>query len=724
MTSEEKRKKILYSVISAVCMLILIVVVYRFSVPNPNMILITALVLFTGLGGLVPGAISAVLMALYSMFFFSTDHNMVSYTDVNLQKVLIVFCGIVLNFLVVGLLKRREDRARKQLERANRDLSEANAVLQEEADAAAKIAELTQSMSSLRTNMPTLTFSKDVKTGKYLACNQLFAEYADKSAPAEVVGLTDHEMFDAKTADHFAEDDRKAMSMDGKYVFYEDVPDAKGEMRHFQTTKLKFTDSQGRECLLGMSVDVSEVVEMKELTREVTRKYEKARDERVTYAHIAQALASDYSYLYYVNIRNDHFIEFIPDHSNNTLTVAREEENFFAQSQEDAMHLLDERDREGFRAVFTKENVLKALDDQGSFDTTYRLLIDGVPNYMSMKGSRMEDDNDHIVIGVKNVDVQMKAIEAAERMKEDQITYTRISALAGNYLVIYTVDPATDHYTEYSAMDSYNSLEIGKEGDDFFQQARKNAKEIVLPEDLEHFETLFTKENVMKEIEVDGDFSIRYRIMMNGEPVNVRLKAVRINEKDGVKILVGLRNINAQVKREEEYEYNLAAAQRKATRDALTGVKNKHAYDEAEKELNEQIANGEHPEFAIVMFDVNDLKLINDTQGHHAWDEHMRKACSVICNIFKHSPVYRVGGDEFCVIAKGHDYEMADLLVDLVDTYNHGEGKETGVVVACGLARYEGEGTASSVYEHADRVMYENKLKLKAEGLTTIRGVE
>ena len=56
-------------------------------------------------------------------------------------------------------------------------------------------------------------------------------------------------------------------------------------------------------------------------------------------------------------------------------------------------------------------------------------------------------------------------------------------------------------------------------------------------------------------------------------------------------------------------------------------------------------------EFAIVVCDVNGLKVINDTLGHKAGDEYILSASKMVCDIFQHSPVYRVGGDEFVVTA-------------------------------------------------------------------------
>ena len=157
-----------------------------------------------------------------------------------------------------------------------RQAEESNQRLVEQAASAAKIAELTESVSSLLTNMPALTFSKDVETGKYMACNQLFAEYACRPTPGDVVGLTDFEIFDEATATHFVEDDKKALSMDEPYVFFEDVPDASGDQHQFQTTKLKFTDTHGRLCTLGMCVDVTEMMTIKKETDRVRMEKEVA----------------------------------------------------------------------------------------------------------------------------------------------------------------------------------------------------------------------------------------------------------------------------------------------------------------------------------------------------------------------------------------------------------------------------------------------------------------
>ena len=108
---------------------------------------------------------------------------------------------------------------------------------------------------------------------------------------------------------------------------------------------------------------------------------------------------------------------------------------------------------------------------------------------------------------------------------------------------------------------------------------------------------------------------------------------------------------------QSELRTQIAQVHGQAHLDGLTGVKSKHAYLEMEKTLDERLGKGTLSELAIVVCDVNGLKMINDTRGHQAGDEYIRMACRMICDVFSHSPVYRVGGDEFVVILTGRDYE-------------------------------------------------------------------
>ena len=182
-------------------------------------------------------------------------------------------CGGIYYVFISDITEKRErmksDLAVRQGQEMQKALREAQKAEEEnrrlvaEVQSAAKLADLMGSVASLLSNMPAMSFSKDAETGRYLACNQSFADYAHKGSPEGVVGLTDAEIFDPETAAHFAADDQKALSMDEPYIFFEDVPDARGVMRNLQTTKLKFRDASGRLCTLGMCVDVTVMTRIK-----------------------------------------------------------------------------------------------------------------------------------------------------------------------------------------------------------------------------------------------------------------------------------------------------------------------------------------------------------------------------------------------------------------------------------------------------------------------------
>ncbi|MCR5402245.1 MAG: diguanylate cyclase [Butyrivibrio sp.] len=157
--------------------------------------------------------------------------------------------------------------------------------------------------------------------------------------------------------------------------------------------------------------------------------------------------------------------------------------------------------------------------------------------------------------------------------------------------------------------------------------------------------------------------------------------------------------------------------------DALTHLKNKGAFSNYLDELQSQMDDGQiHVEFAICMFDCDDLKKVNDSYGHEKGDVYLNVAGRTICNVFKHSPVFRVGGDEFAVILQYEDYQDREELIKQFE-------KETArindsakdlwnqVHISMGLAAYDPEtdSSATDVLRHADREMYNNK-RLRKKG--------
>lgn len=137
-----------YALIFTVLMAGLILFVYNFNIPNPNMILIAALVLATSIGGVVPGAICAVMMLAYSLFFFSTDHSFVEFTEINLRKMAVITVGVAVNFVSVAILKRGRDKAENLLKKTNDELIETNRKAEQANEELKKVNTLLHSMAS------------------------------------------------------------------------------------------------------------------------------------------------------------------------------------------------------------------------------------------------------------------------------------------------------------------------------------------------------------------------------------------------------------------------------------------------------------------------------------------------------------------------------------------------------------------------------------------------
>ncbi|MCR5668820.1 MAG: GGDEF domain-containing protein, partial [Lachnospiraceae bacterium] len=196
-------------------------------------------------------------------------------------------------------------------------------------------------------------------------------------------------------------------------------------------------------------------------------------------------------------------------------------------------------------------------------------------------------------------------------------------------------------------------------------------------------------------------------------PKYVHMKITLTNEDDIPRFIVGIIDVDTNVRRDQKYSENLAEMNRLANFDALTGVKNKYAYADAESKLNLMIQHDNAPNFAIIVFDLNGLKKINDTFGHQAGDQFIKDGCKMICNYFQHSPVFRIGGDEFTVIAQGSDLDNLTEIMTTIDKTNVRNQREGKVVIASGASRFQGDSVVADVFKRADSKMYKNKRFLK-----------
>ncbi len=157
-----------------------------------------------------------------------------------------------------------------------------------------------------------------------------------------------------------------------------------------------------------------------------------------------------------------------------------------------------------------------------------------------------------------------------------------------------------------------------------------------------------------------------------------------------------------------------------ANTDSMTGVRNKHAYTDAETYLNQMIKDNLIDKLGIIVCDINGLKHVNDTKGHAAGDQLIKDASSLICEYFNHGAVYRIGGDEFAVILQEKGFDTMHEVLAGINREVEENLKKNKVVVSVGYSELTSDDRlVHDVFERADKMMYERKQQLKQMGAPT-----
>ncbi|MBR4718728.1 MAG: response regulator [Lachnospiraceae bacterium] len=183
-----------------------------------------------------------------------------------------------------------------------------------------------------------------------------------------------------------------------------------------------------------------------------------------------------------------------------------------------------------------------------------------------------------------------------------------------------------------------------------------------------------------------------------------------------VKTLMGAMRRNTN-----ELAERLEKALRDANTDGLTGVKNMNAFELSCGRIDVEIESGEDVHFAIVVCDVNGLKETNDNIGHDEGNKLLINSCRLICHTFAHSPVFRIGGDEFTAILRNDDYDNRETLVSglmqQMTAENYKPMDVMNVSFAVGMAEYDPatDSNCNDVFKRADAFMYEHKKTIKGE---------
>lgn len=159
----------------------------------------------------------------------------------------------------------------------------------------------------------------------------------------------------------------------------------------------------------------------------------------------------------------------------------------------------------------------------------------------------------------------------------------------------------------------------------------------------------------------------------------------------------------------------LQSIKEEAEQDGLTKLKNRKCFEEDMIKIPME----EYPGYSIVMFDLNDMKMMNDMYGHSMGDCYIITGSEIIRDVFgEFGEIYRIGGDEFCLISNALEEEeflrRNERMCEWMRSLKGAQIKDF-MQIAAGYAKYEPDRDVRlwDVYERADQRMYQRKKEMK-----------
>jgi diguanylate cyclase len=154
--------------------------------------------------------------------------------------------------------------------------------------------------------------------------------------------------------------------------------------------------------------------------------------------------------------------------------------------------------------------------------------------------------------------------------------------------------------------------------------------------------------------------------------------------------------------------------QRLAALDALTNVPNRLAYEKRMDEELKRWARFKQPT-CVAVWDVDHFKKVNDTFGHRTGDRVLRAVAECLATRIRGTDfLARYGGEEFVMLLCGTALDQAlrlaeGIRIGVSEFKMHSKGTPLAITVSCGIAALQAGDSAASVFERADKALYEAK---------------
>lgn len=548
-----------------------------------------------------------------------------------------------------------------------RDVSELKSAERDLLLQSAQLKEQKAFLYTLINTIPDLIWIKDTN-GVYLACNEMF-ERLYNAKEAEIVGKTDFDFVDAELATFFREHDKAAIIAGGSRVNEEFLKFSDGSYEgYFETIKTPMKNGAGGILgVIGVARDLSD---------------RKHKDEEID---TLQALAHIGTWEW--DIKNDEFSGSLEAYKifgideKKKIPFSDVLEHFAPEDRTRVQYQLFE----DAKVNSTHGSLYKVNDKSGSFKwikTHTEFQYDEAKNPIKALGI-FEDFTEQI-------EHENQIIR-----KDNDIGSVQKLAKIGSWRF-----DIVNNTLEWSD-ETYRIFGIAKEKSLTYEAFLK----CIHPEDLEKVK------NAWNAALTGVKYEIEHRIIVNHETKWVREHArLELNERGKFSSGIGLvQDITEQKLYEEKLEVL-------ANYDSLTGLANRTLFMARLQKAIEG-AKRNKTQIALLMFDLDRFKDVNDSYGHSSGDELLQHIATTFVSRLKDGDIVgRIGGDEFAVVLENLSYpedagRFAEEMIHTLSLEFKLSGKSlVHIGVSAGIALYPEDGeNASDLLQHSDAALYKSK---------------
>ena len=426
---------------------------------------------------------------------------------------------------------------------------------------------------------------------------------------------------------------------------------------------------------------------------------------------VIAGIARDYDYVCHINTTLKHVTPYhISERFKNEYGGIWADGDFLSEKLDQFFNIfVFPEDMPSFMVPLEIKSAAAYLKMKGVLVHRFRGLVNGQVRYFDIKLVADASDSSHIIMCIQDVDalVREKRRHIETRSKYTRLAMERKQDLKGNIsdiflnnylgayyicledrsLIIYKQNPLiTDRYGEPSDYREFLNVYVENE-------VAKEDRELVYKTVSEEFMREYLKERdsfnlIFREIAADG---FRW----------VQLNIIRGLDDDHVALCFS--DVDDYVNKQKAFE----EMETRMMKDDLTGAGSIMAYREITTTIDRVIKSGIVPNTALVFCDINNLKDMNDTYGHAAGDEHIKKCFNAMQSVCENSKIFRIGGDEFIILLEGKDFDNRDILVQKLKEIEF---------IASGMAVYDPlkDVSIEDTQKRADEAMYADK-RLKEE---------